>query len=79
MATVRVESKATLEIDGFAADVYGLETDFRGLRSKSWVTATGELLRQEFEGHTSIQITVPGQVDLCHAARAQPVENLIMT
>lgn len=48
MTTVKVASKSAREIDGFTADVYCLETMFRGLTSKSWVTGAGELVRQEF-------------------------------
>jgi len=48
VANVKVASKAAREIDGFTVDVYCLETTFRGLTSKSWVTGAGELVRQEF-------------------------------
>ena len=48
VASVKVASRDAREIDGFNADVYCLETTFRGLTSKSWVTGAGELVRQEF-------------------------------
>jgi hypothetical protein len=47
IATVTVVSKKTREVDGLAADVFCLETSFQNVQSKSWVTGTGELLKQE--------------------------------
>jgi hypothetical protein len=48
VASVKVVSKGAREIDGFNADIFCLETTFRGITSKSWVTGAGELVRQEF-------------------------------
>jgi hypothetical protein len=45
---VQVKSKSTESVEGQMGDVFTLETTFRGLTSKSMVTASGELLRQEF-------------------------------
>jgi hypothetical protein len=48
IATVKVISKEERSIEGFRAEVYVIETAFRGLTSRAWMTGTGELLRQEF-------------------------------
>jgi hypothetical protein len=47
-ATVRVVSKEERSIEGFRAEVFVLETEFHGKKSRTWVTDAGELLRQEF-------------------------------
>lgn len=47
-ARVRVVSREIREIDGLLAEAFQLETRFREITSTSWVTASGELLRQEF-------------------------------
>ncbi len=46
-AAVNVVSRQVLSVNGPPVDAYCLETAFRGLRSKSWVTEAGELLVQE--------------------------------
>lgn len=46
-ATVEVVDKIEKRIDGVRADVYEVETKFRGQVSKSWVTSNGDVLRQE--------------------------------
>lgn len=48
LATVKVISKEERSIEGFRAEVYVLETAFRGMTSKAWMTGAGEMLRQEF-------------------------------
>jgi hypothetical protein len=48
LVEVKVASHRVKEIDGLLTEVFSLETRFREFTSKSWVTATGELLRQEF-------------------------------
>jgi hypothetical protein len=47
-AQVKVLSQSKYDSDGLAVDAFILETEFKGMKSKSWVTASGELLRQEF-------------------------------
>jgi len=48
LATVKVISKQAKEIDGVRAELFCLETTFRGFTSKSWVNNAGELFTQEF-------------------------------
>lgn len=45
---VKVTGQEVRDVRGLQSDVFILETRYRGLYSRSWVTATGELLRQEF-------------------------------
>lgn len=45
---IQVKSRSTENVDGQLVDVFTLETSFRGVTSRSMVTASGELLRQEF-------------------------------
>jgi len=47
MITVTVTAKETRDIDGLPLDVYRLESTFRGVKNKSWVTDAGELILQE--------------------------------
>jgi hypothetical protein len=46
-ATVRVLSQEPKEVGGMRLDVFELETELRGSKSRSWVTANGELIRHE--------------------------------
>ena len=48
VAEVQVTLHDTREVDGLLTDIFRLESRFRDLTSTSWVTTTGELLRQEF-------------------------------
>lgn len=48
VCSVRVVSRSEQEVEGLLADVFELETEFGNMRSRSWVTSTGEVLRQEF-------------------------------
>lgn len=47
-AEVKVVARETQEIGGLQTDCYRLETQFRDMKSTSYVTGTGELLKQEF-------------------------------
>jgi len=47
VATVEVKAKETRDMDGLPVDAYCLETTFRDVTSKSWVTEAGELMVQE--------------------------------
>jgi hypothetical protein len=48
LARVEVLSKEIKEVDGVQAEVFILETRFRDISARSWVTPGGELMRQEF-------------------------------
>jgi hypothetical protein len=48
VADVTVIARETQEIGGLPTDCFRLETRFRDMTSTSFVTATGELLKQEF-------------------------------
>jgi hypothetical protein len=48
LAIATVMTKEAKEHGGFQVDVYLIETRFREMTAKSWVTPGGELLRQEF-------------------------------
>ena len=48
VATVKVVSTEERNIEGLRVEVYVVETEFRGLTSRAWMTGAGELLRQEF-------------------------------
>jgi hypothetical protein len=47
MIKVEVTSQEARDIDGLPVDAYCLESTFRGVKNKSWVTDAGELIRQE--------------------------------
>jgi hypothetical protein len=48
VARVEVLSREVKEVDGVQAEVLILETRFRDITARSWVTPAGELIRQEF-------------------------------
>lgn len=48
VARVEVLSREIKEVDGVQAEVLILETRFRDITARSWVTPGGELIRQEF-------------------------------
>ena len=48
VARVEVLSREVKEVDGVQAEVLILETRFRDITARSWVTPGGELIRQEF-------------------------------
>lgn len=47
-AEVKVVRSEIREVEGLLTDVFELETRYRNVESRSWVTSGGELLRQEF-------------------------------
>ncbi|MGQ9590454.1 MAG: hypothetical protein ACUVYA_09205 [Planctomycetota bacterium] len=47
-AEVKVVRSEIREVEGLLTDVFELETRYRNMESRSWVTSAGELLRQEF-------------------------------
>lgn len=47
-AEVKVVGTDVIEVEGLLTDVFILETHYRDLESRSWVTTGGELVRQRF-------------------------------